>query len=154
VTFLGHLSDAELRDQMMHCRALLFPGEEDFGIVPLEVQSCGRPVIAYGSGGALETIRGAGVGESIPFGATGIFFFEQSVASLTEAVRWFEANEKSFSPSLIREHSKEFDKAHFQEQFRRFAESTLAEFSKSMGTQVAKGIQFEKSLVSDAGSTS
>ena len=130
VTFLGHLPDAELRDQMMHCRALLFPGEEDFGIVPLEVQSCGRPVIAYGAGGALETVRGAGIGESIPSGATGIFFFEQSADGLMEAVRWFEANEKSFSPSLIHEHSKQFDKIHFQEQFRQFAESALAEFAK------------------------
>ena len=59
VSFLGALSDEEVREQYARCRALLFPGEEDFGIVPVEAQASGRPVIAFGKGGARETVIGA-----------------------------------------------------------------------------------------------
>src|SRR5207237_7366639 len=97
VTFLGGLSDPELRQQYASCRALLFPGEEDFGIVPVEAQAFGSPVIAFGRGGALETVIGAYDGESaFPERATGVFFPKQSASSLADAVLSFEALEHRF----------------------------------------------------------
>jgi len=78
VHFLGPLIDSELVGEFSHCRAVIFPGEEDFGIVPLEANACGKPVIAYGAGGALETVID---------GVTGIFFHEPSAASIIAAIR-------------------------------------------------------------------
>ncbi len=81
VHFVGHLTEEELSGYYMHCRALLFPGTEDFGIVPVEAQSYGKPVIAYGRGGVLDTVV---------HGKTGIFFDEQNPSSLKNAMQEFE----------------------------------------------------------------
>jgi glycosyltransferase involved in cell wall biosynthesis len=102
VEFLGSLGEEALRRQYAGCRALIFPGEEDFGIVPVEAQACGRPVIAYSRGGALETVSGG----------TGVFFSEQTPAALAGAVRRFET--LPFHPAIIREHARQFDRAVFQ----------------------------------------
>jgi glycosyltransferase involved in cell wall biosynthesis len=102
VRFAGQVDDAGLRELYRGCRALIFPGEEDFGIVPVEAQACGRPVIAYARGGVLETV--------IP-GRTGALFDEQSVASLRMAVGEFEPGR--FDSAAIRAHAQRFSPQRF-----------------------------------------
>ncbi len=111
IEFLGALSDEEVRAYYRRCRALLFPGEEDFGIVPLEVQACGRPVIAYAKGGVLETTVSR---------TTAVYFQEQTVESLIGALREFEA--ASFSPAAIRVHAVQFSKPRFQREMQAYIE--------------------------------
>jgi glycosyltransferase involved in cell wall biosynthesis len=120
-----------VRDQYKRCRGLLFPGEEDFGIVPLEVMASGRPVIAYGKGGVLETVAPLNpptidaAGHSLTFKEmssmknptqTGVFFYQQSVDALVEAIELFESREGEFSAQAIRAHVKPFDRENFKEQ--------------------------------------
>ncbi len=81
IVFLGRASDEVLREKLQHCKAMLFCAEEDFGLAPVEAQSCGAPVIAFGKGGALETVEE---------GKTGLFFYEQTPESLREAIEKFE----------------------------------------------------------------
>ena len=114
ITFMGHLSDEAVRQEMARCRALLFCSFEDFGLVPLEVQAAGRPVIAYGSGGALETVID---------GVTGAFFQEQTVDSLCQAIRRFEA--LSLDSSVIQRHARNFDFEAFAEQLTGFVSQAL-----------------------------
>jgi len=129
VSFLGTLSDEEVRKQYAQCRALLFPGEEDFGIVPLEAQASGRPVIAFGKGGARESVIGAYPDElAIPEQSTGVFFKDQSANSLVDAIRKFEAVEHRFSPSFIREHAEPFDKKHFLTNMGHFVVEKLEDY--------------------------
>ncbi|HYV34896.1 MAG TPA: glycosyltransferase [Gemmataceae bacterium] len=110
VRFLGWQSDDVIREQMRRCRALLFPGEEDFGIVPVEAQACGAPVIALGRGGAVETVL---TGSD----ATGVLFKEQSVECLAEAMVEFERGKDSFSPVAARRHALRFQKRRFADEF-------------------------------------
>jgi glycosyltransferase involved in cell wall biosynthesis len=105
VKALGHVPDHEVPDLYRNARALVFPGVEDFGITPLEAQACGRPVIAFGAGGALETVTPE----------TGVFFAEQTVESLVDAVRRFEAFEAGFKPSLARAQAATFTREAFQQ---------------------------------------
>jgi glycosyltransferase involved in cell wall biosynthesis len=116
IRFLGRLSDQEVLHYYTHCRALLFPGEEDFGITPLEAQASGRPVIAYGAGGALA---------SIVDGVTGVFFREQTVESLAEALATF--REQHFNPHIIRNHALEFDMPRFHRRILQFVTAKLNE---------------------------
>jgi glycosyltransferase involved in cell wall biosynthesis len=97
VTLLGWISDQELLWLYQNCRAFIFTSEEDFGIAPLEAMSCGRPVIAYGYGGARETVVE---------GKTGIFFYDQSPASLEHALDRF--NDDDFEMEDLREHARQF----------------------------------------------
>lgn len=129
VELLGRVGDNELHEQLAGCRALLFPGEEDFGIVPVEAQSFGRPVIAFGSGGVLETVRGFFPGESPGNDSTGIFFSEQSTPSLIEAIQHFESHEAVFSPHAIREHSLQFDSEVFRNRIREFVHFAVDDFN-------------------------
>jgi len=119
ITFLGWQPDAALRDYYRRCEALIFPGEEDFGIVPLEAQACGKPVIALGKGGALETViplNGA-VPEAIPCRSpTGVFFYEASVNALCEAVSIYRRHATAFNPADIRQNALRFDRPKFKEQ--------------------------------------
>lgn len=146
VTFLGGLSDAELQEQYARCRALLFPGEEDFGIVPVEAQAFGRPVIAFGKGGALETVRGAFADDlTTPEQLTGVFFPEQSRPSLSQAILSFEQIEQRFIPDYIRCHAEQFDKQHFVSTMKQFVTETLYQFrgleplpNANTGTRVAR----------------
>jgi glycosyltransferase involved in cell wall biosynthesis len=131
IRFCGALSDLELREQYAHCRALLFPGEEDFGIVPVEALSFGRPVIAYGRGGVRETVRACDLGLAhTPENSGGLFFNEQSVASLVESIRSFEKLEHRFCASFIKHQADRFSPAHFQRGFRRFLDQKWDEFHK------------------------
>jgi glycosyltransferase involved in cell wall biosynthesis len=96
-----------LREHYSRCKALLFPGEEDFGIVPVEAMAAGRPVIALRRGGALETVVA---------GRTGLFFDEPTVESLERAVIRFEHFEQSFNPTAIASHARKFSQAEFSRQ--------------------------------------
>ena len=112
VRFLGRQPDAVLREHYRRCRALLFPGEEDFGIVPLEAQACGAPVIAYGKGGATETVIPAG-GRREP---TGLWFEELSCAGLASAMQLFESRSKDFLPGAARRQALLFNRRRFEEE--------------------------------------
>jgi len=116
IRFLGRLPDAEVTYYYAHCRALLFPGEEDFGITPLEAQASGRPVIAYGVGGALA---------SVIAGMTGEFFTEPTVESLVEVLSTFA--EGRYDPQVIRNHALEFDKPRFHRRIQQFIEAKMSE---------------------------
>jgi glycosyltransferase involved in cell wall biosynthesis len=128
VEFLGGVSDSELRKHLAGCRALLFPGEEDFGIVPVEAQSFGKPVIAYASGGVLETVRGLFPSGPQLENPTGVFFKEQSLSDLTAAMLDFESMEREFRPEVIRQHSLQFDSAIFKRQISQFMASVIRDF--------------------------
>jgi glycosyltransferase involved in cell wall biosynthesis len=116
VEFLGRVSDVRLANLYANCRALIFPGEEDFGIVPLEAMASGRPVIAFGSGGALETVVD---------GRSGLFFQEQSYASLQKVIMEFELKEGTFETTKIRSHAESFSEAAFREKFLAITENVL-----------------------------
>ena len=118
IEFRKSVSDVGLAVLYQNCRALIFPGEEDFGIVPLEAMASGRPVIAYGSGGALDTVID---------GVTGIMFQEQTHESLSEAIERFEELESEFKVAAIRRHAEQFSQDAFATRF----ESVLAEFRTS-----------------------
>lgn len=115
IHFLGRLSDEEVLDYYARCRALILPGEEDFGITPLEAQASGRPVIAYGAGGAL-----ASVVEDV----TGVFFREQTAARLAATLATFD--ETRFDPQAIRNHALEFDKPRFHRRILQFIEAKMS----------------------------
>jgi glycosyltransferase involved in cell wall biosynthesis len=115
IRVLDQVSDAELPGLYRDARALIFPGEEDFGLTPLESQACGRPVIALARGGALETVTPQ----------TGVLFREQSVDAIVEAVKRFEAFEESFSPEEARRNASRFSLQAFTEGIRREVEATL-----------------------------
>ncbi len=124
IAFLGWLGRRELRELYRNCRALIFPGLEDFGITPLEAQSCGRPVIGFGSGGLTETtIPWPGSPQGSP---TGVFFAESEAKSLEEALRIFLKREADFDPRAIREHALAFGREIFKENFRAAVEETIA----------------------------
>jgi glycosyltransferase involved in cell wall biosynthesis len=120
VEFLGWQPDAVVSDCYSRCRALIFPGEEDFGIVPLEAMASGRPVIAYAGGGALETVLSYDREERInPQPATGLFFSRPDAASLIQAVKRFGEIEKEFDPLAIRKHTLPWDREIFKEKIRK-----------------------------------
>lgn len=101
VEFLGWVGDEQLRSLYQGCRALLFPGEEDFGLAPVEAMACGRPVVAFGRGGVTETVTGLGAAGAA--GApTGVFFDRQDPQALAGAVRTLEGNMAAFEPSAGR----------------------------------------------------
>jgi glycosyltransferase involved in cell wall biosynthesis len=103
VEFLGWRSDREVREAYARCQAFIMTADEDFGLTPLESQASGRPVIAYGSGGALETIVD---------GVTGVFYGRQTADALADAVRTFDA--RAFRPATLREHALRFDVSAFE----------------------------------------
>jgi glycosyltransferase involved in cell wall biosynthesis len=108
--FLGWQSNEAVRNHLRRCRALLFPGEEDFGIVPVEAQACGTPVIALAKGGATETV--------IPLGTsaapTGVWFTEQTVEGLAGAIEAFERHRTGFDPAVLRRHALRFRTERFE----------------------------------------
>ncbi len=122
VRFTGRVSDAELASLYARCRALIYPQEEDFGIVAVEAQAAGRPVIAFGRGGACDTVVPLGPGAADP---TGIFFEEASPAGLAQAVREFEKHQRNFDPSAIRRHAESFGRERFRTEIMRAVYRTV-----------------------------
>ncbi len=152
VEFLGWRDDDEIADLYAGCRAFVFPGEEDFGITPLEAQACGRPVIALGAGGALETVVGLNrekfpspPGTPPPEGGdgaepTGLFFASQDPEALAEAVRGFEEQEDRFPPEAARRNALRFSRERFKEESRRrFAEGWASHRQRLAAWMAAHG---------------
>lgn len=121
VEFLGRLSDESTLEYYRKCKAFIFPGEEDFGITPLEAQCCGRPVIAFGKGGALETI----VQDK-----TGVFFSEQTAEALIKAIQIFET--KAFNKEEVRRHAQKFDVEIFKKKIKQFIDEKYQEHLKEL----------------------
>lgn len=115
VVFTGRVTDQALKQLYMNCKALLFPSDEDFGLVPVEAQACGRPVIAYRSGGALETVIE---------GETGLFFDEQTVDSLVDAIRRFES--MSFNAIHINKNAMNFDTSVFHKKLLLYLDNLIS----------------------------
>ncbi len=109
VTFLGHLDDRDLVPLMQRCAAAIFPSRDDFGLLPLEVMACGRPVLAYAAGGALETV--------VP-GRTGELFADKRVDTLTNAIRGFDPD--AYDPGIVRAHAEGWHADRFRAQIRSF----------------------------------
>jgi glycosyltransferase involved in cell wall biosynthesis len=118
IEFLGWQPDTELAGLYARCRALIFPGIEDFGIVPLEAMASGKPVVAFGQGGALETVV------DDPQRATGVFFREQTPEALREAL--VKLHDLKLNPHTIRAHAEQFDRKIFKENYRRYVERKVA----------------------------
>ncbi|MGL4367372.1 MAG: glycosyltransferase [Brevinemataceae bacterium] len=127
ISYLGYQSRSILMDTIGKAKAFVFAAEEDFGILPVESQSLGTPVIAYGAGGALETVVA---------NKTGIFFSDQTVQSIIDAINLFESREDKFDPSVIADYSQKFSQKRFHEEFTLFANSSY----KSFQSKFYKGV--------------
>jgi glycosyltransferase involved in cell wall biosynthesis len=112
VSVLGFQSTEVLIDHMQRARALVFAAEEDFGITPVEAQACGTPVIAFGRGGSLETVRGSGPDR------TGAYFHEQSIEAIVQAVEQFDAVAPTISAQACRDHAERFAPDKFRQAFK------------------------------------
>ena len=125
IEILGFQPDEILKKYMQNAKAFVFAALEDFGIILLEAQACGTPVIAYGRGGALETIHGLE-----HFEPTGVLFEEQSVEAITKAIITFEENEAQISPRNCRLNAERFSSERFCSEFTRFVENSREQFCK------------------------
>jgi glycosyltransferase involved in cell wall biosynthesis len=125
VHFLGWQPDEQIRHHLRSCRALLFPGEEDFGIVPLEAQACGAPVIALGRGGATETVIPLNRRRRTGGEPTGIWFEEPSVDSLAAAIEAFEEHSADFNPAAARRQALRFNQRRFEEEILAYLATVL-----------------------------
>lgn len=123
VTVMGYQPFDVLKDKMQHAKAFVFAADEDFGMIPIEAQSCGTPVIAYGHGGSLETVNG---------GKTGLFFYEQTPEAIVEAVNKFEAmGSQPFAPADCRQWAEGFSEERFKRKIKEFVEEKYEEFKKN-----------------------
>ena len=111
IEILGYQSNSVMQEYMKKAKSFVFAAEEDFGITPVEAQACGTPVIAYGKGGALETVKE---------GLTGIFFNKQSCTSVIDAVNTFEKIQDKFSPKDCRSHAERFSADRFQKEIKEY----------------------------------
>ena len=127
IKFLGFVPDEDLPDLFARCRAFVFPGEEDFGIAPIQAMAAGRPVIAYAGGGALETV--------IP-GQTGILFDEQTATAIINAVESLDTTQ--FSTAVIRRHAEQFDTAVFQQKIQQFIEQKYDDHQQNKRVEIGR----------------
>lgn len=116
VEMMGFQSDEILRDEISKARGFIFAAKEDFGIVPVEAQACGTPVIAFAEGGSLETVINH---------KTGVYFYEQTASSIEKAIAEFEYIENEFNPLAIREHAEKFDTPTFHKNFKKFIDNHI-----------------------------
>ena len=130
IEFIDNANDEEVSKYLTKSKALIFPGKEDFGIVPLEAQACGKPVIAFGEGGALETVNGLNkVSDNIDCGnpasqsPTGIFFEEQTPQSLIATVEKFEDNQSLFLPQACAANAQRFNRDRYKREMREFIDN-------------------------------
>ena len=130
VEFMGWQSDEALRELYRNCEAFLFPADEDFGITAVEAMACGRPVIAYKKGGALETVRE---------GVTGVFFEAQTAAALAGAIR--RSQEMRFDHAAIRAHALTFDDKRFKDSFANFAQEAWDKHAAAAKVRVMQVIE-------------
>ncbi|MBA3707675.1 MAG: glycosyltransferase family 4 protein [Planctomycetes bacterium] len=121
ITLLGYQPHAVLRDHLQRARAFVFAAEEDFGIAPVEAQACGTPVVAFGRGGSLETVKD---------GVTGVFFLDQTTASLIDAIARFEGLRR-FPAAACRAHAEGFSISRFRDEFAALVEREWRSFSNS-----------------------
>ncbi len=125
VQLLGYQANDELKALYQKAKAFVFAANEDFGIAPVEAQACGTPVIAYGKGGALETV--SGLNSNHP---TGLFFPEQTICSIVDAVHRFEAESKVFDPGSCRDKALEFSSKVFLKKFDHFVQQAMISFNE------------------------
>jgi glycosyltransferase involved in cell wall biosynthesis len=122
VEILGHQPSAVLRDLMQRAKAFVFAAEEDFGIAPVEALACGTPVIAYGRGGALETVRDTGPR------ACGLFFHSQTPGAIAAAIQEFERRQQELAPQACRDNALRFATDIFKERYWQFVQTRWDEF--------------------------
>lgn len=125
IEFLGELSNDDLWREYARCRALLFAADEDFGMVPLEAQACGRPVIAYGVGGSLETVLGAWDVSQAGSETTGTYFDEQTAEAVVKAIERWDSMEERFDPQAARNWASRFATPLFLERYRAYVLSMV-----------------------------
>jgi len=138
IHFEGWLDNTQIRSYFARCRAFIFCGEEDFGITLLEAQAMGRPVIALGRGGALETVvpdsqswkPETGIDKIATSQPTGVFFYEQTPEALIKAIQHFKSIESQFDADAIRTHAQKFDVSVYTERIKTFIEEKLASHSR------------------------
>jgi glycosyltransferase involved in cell wall biosynthesis len=111
VDILGYKDDEAVREYLQNCRGFIMVNEEDFGMAPVEAMACGKPVLAYGKGGALETV--------IP-GVTGEFFYEQTIESMEDGLGRLIVNEPNYDAKVIHKHAAEFSKKVFTDTFKKY----------------------------------
>ncbi len=128
VSLLGYQSFQVLKDHLQRAKAFVFAAEEDFGIIPVEAQACGTPVIAFGRGGACETVID---------GVTGILYKEQTVKSLTDAIKKFDQNAALLEAAVIRENAEKFSAVTFRNKINKFIQHKL-DIDSLMGSSVLK----------------
>jgi len=134
IELLGHQPNEALREHMRRARAFVFAAEEDFGIMPIEAQACGAPVIAFGRGGSTETVA--------PFGEadrpSGILFHEQTPAALTAAMDLFEANASAFTPEASHDNAMRFSAARFEEEFGQYVTRRWEDWLRANAPQAVR----------------
>ena len=121
IELLGFADDKTMADLMGQAKAFVFAAEEDFGITPVEAQACGTPVICFGRGGALETVRE---------GISGLYFMEQNIRELLATVDKFEQSYDKFEPIKIRENSLKFSRTRFESEIKSYVEKKYEEFKE------------------------
>lgn len=127
ISFLGYVPVEKLRDYMQRAKAFIFAAPEDFGIIMVEAQACGTPVIAYGKGGAVEIVRD--LNSQCP---TGVLFDEQTVNSLVQAIKKFEIAQDRIAVEACRQNSLRFASEDFREQFKIFVQQKWSEFKRQL----------------------
>lgn len=130
IEILGYQPDSVMLEHMQNAKAFVFAAEEDFGITPVEAQACGTPVVAFGKGGSLETVRPYGVDKP-----TGVFFDEQSVPSLVKAINFFDTVSDKIEPQDCRENAMRFSVEIFKNNLSKYVEDKWAEFNLSKRIQ-------------------
>ncbi|EPY5153712.1 TPA: glycosyltransferase family 4 protein [Klebsiella variicola] len=126
IEILGYQPDSVMLEHMQNAKAFVFAAEEDFGITPVEAQACGTPVVAFGKGGSLETVRPYGVNKP-----TGVFFDEQSVPSLVKAINFFDTVSDKIEPQDCRENALRFSVEIFKNNLSKYVEDKWIEFNLS-----------------------